>query len=107
MKTFGYYCDMGSMKILFENSGSCFFSNDIGDIEARVYIFKDEVELRKKRKIALKFVGHFTSFGTAYLMRYDCDNEGKIYNFKQGRYFVELDDKGNFYIWKEDEDTHA
>lgn len=105
IKKYDCYCDMGSMKILFEG-GSCFISNGVGDVDFQVWVYENKEDLNSK----FKFLEHFTSFGKAYLMRYDCSNEDsdKLHKFEAGRYFVYLDEKKTrFHIIKEDDEIHS
>ncbi len=67
------------------------FSNNLGKISAAVYICDNE---RYPKRIAKK-IGEFVSLGHARLGFID-------YIFEKGKYFVYLNFKGNFYIYKED-----
>ena len=107
MKKFTYGCDMGSMKIQFKDAGACFFDNQYGDGEFKVFICK------KGEEPAAEFQGHFTVFkeGVAYLMASDCSDDIKadgLFEFPVGRWFVYLDEKKTiFYILKCDEDLNS
>jgi len=68
-----------------------FFSNDLGNIEGFIYICDNA---RYPKRVAVK-IGGFISLGDAYL---NCVK----YKFEKGKYFVYLNFKGNFYIYKED-----
>ncbi len=100
-------CDMSSMKIFF-GTGSCFFSNNLGD-----GTYKVEIVLRKlvwSEPSDCEFIGHFTVLEKAYLMKYDCsiDDEDKLYTFEKGRYFVYFSQQEQrYYIVLEDDSTNA
>jgi hypothetical protein len=109
IKKFETDCDMGSIKI-FNESMSCFFGNGIGDVPTVVYI-NDKVggstngipyDFTKA-----KFLEHFTVKTEAYLADYDCSEEGKLFTFTKGRWFVSLLEDAVMYIEKVDEDIHA
>ena len=104
MKKFRTECDMGCIKI-YNKGLALFFGNGVGDVTTRVDI--EEIENKNKRGArGGEFLGHFTVKDKAQLSAYDCSDE-PIYEFKKGRYFVELVKPAYLYIYKCDEDIHA
>ena len=95
-------CDMGSIKI-FNDTISCFFSNNWGDGENIVEISNKNT---KRDTRNYKFLGHFTVKTEAFLSAYDCEDE-PIYTFTKGRWFVYLVKSTKFYISKVDDETHS
>ena len=89
------YIDLGIEIVLEEEDNGDvikFFSNELEKrIKAFVYICDNA---RYPKRIAVK-IGEFNSLGNAYL---NCSK----YVFEKGRWFVYLNFKGNFYIYKED-----
>lgn len=99
-----YIADMGCIKILSKHM-SAFFLNGVGDGEFDVYVYDNKKNIPNETE----FVGHFTVYEEAWLMKMDCSNDSRIHRFGLGRFFVYLDNdnQGTFYIAKEDEDIHA
>ena len=103
MKKVMTFSDMGSIKI-FNDTMSCFFGNDIGDVENNVVITEKESDYQHDYKS--KFAGHFTVKTEAFLSEYDCEDT-PVYTFEPGRWFVELLEPAHFHIYKVDEDLNA
>ncbi len=118
MKAFNVFADMGSVKIVSEAMNVC-FSNGFGDGSFKVYVNK-KAPVKKiypngpeggwiyKKGHEINFEGHFTvkTLGSVRIAEYDCGHETYDYTFPIGRWFVE-NYRGNIYINKMDEDTHA
>jgi len=103
MKNVMTFSDMGSIKI-FNDTMSCFFDNNIGDVKNDVVITEKESDYQHDYKS--KFAGHFTVKTEAYLSKYDCSEE-PVHTFGAGRWFVELLEPAYFHIYKVDEDLNA
>ena len=84
------YHDKG-IEIIDASKDIQYFDNKLGMIEGFVYICDNA---RYPKRVAEK-IGEFISLGHARLSFVN-------YEFEKGKYFVYLNFKGNFYIYKED-----
>lgn len=103
MKKVMTFSDMGSIKI-FNDTMSCFFDNDVGDVENDVVITEKKSDYQHDYKS--KFAGHFTVKTDVHISEYDCDDI-PVHTFGVGRWFVELLEPARFHIYKVDEDLNA
>jgi len=101
---FTTYSDMGSIKI-HNGTMSTFFQNGYGDGQNKVTI-RRKAPKRKTIWPKGEFLGHFTVKTEAYLSDYDC-NDGALYTFDVGRWFVFRTAIDKFIIEKVDGDIHA
>jgi len=97
--------DMGNIKI-YNDTLSCFFDNQVGDVENVVYVAEKEEVPNEYKWGKPQFLGHFTVKKKAYLSAYDCSDES-VYAFGKGRWFVTLIEPAVFIITKVDEDIRA